>query len=79
MKRVALAILLFLFTLSSFADHLKGGWIYYEYLGVGDNANTSKYKITVKQYMRCDATGGQLDPDRLKIGVKSTTRFVISV
>ncbi|MEP6596836.1 MAG: PKD domain-containing protein [Ginsengibacter sp.] len=63
MKRVSIVVLLFLFTLPLFADHLKGGWIYYEYLGNGSNANTSKYTITVKQYMKCDAFGGQLDPE----------------
>src|SRR5215211_6584048 len=63
MKRAALVIILFLFALPLFADHLKGGWIYYEYLGVGDNPNTSKYRITVKQYMRCDAIVGQIDED----------------
>lgn len=63
MKRVALVIILFLFTLSSFADHLKGGWIYYEYLGNGTDPNTSRYRVTVKQYMRCNALGGQLDPE----------------
>ena len=63
MKRAVLVIILFLFTIPLFADHLKGGWIYYEYLGIGDSPNTSKYRITVKQYMKCDAFGGQLDPE----------------
>jgi gliding motility-associated-like protein len=63
MKKIALAIVLLLFTLPLFADHLKGGWIYYEYLGNGSMPNTSKYKITVKQYMICDAIGGQIDAE----------------
>ena len=63
MKKFLFIFLLSLCCLVSFADHLKGGWIYYEYLGVGAAPNTSKYKITVKQYMRCNASGGQLDPD----------------
>lgn len=63
MKRVTFVIILFSFTLPLFADHLKGGWIYYEYLGNGSAPNTSKYKITVQQYMKCDAFGGQLDPE----------------
>jgi gliding motility-associated-like protein len=63
MKKAAFTIILFLITFLSFADHLKGGWIYYEYLGNGSGTGTSKYKITVKQYMRCDATAGQYDPE----------------
>ena len=63
MKKFLFIFLLSLCCLVSLADHLKGGWIYYEYLGAGAAPNTSKYKITVKQYMRCNAAGGQLDPD----------------
>ena len=63
MKKVILALLLLAFTLPVFANHLKGGWIYYEYLGNGSTANTSKYRITVKQYLDCHSSGGQLDPD----------------
>ncbi len=63
MKKSLFIFLLSLSCVASFADHLKGGWIYYEYLGVGSAPNTSKYSITVKQYMRCNAAGGQLDPD----------------
>ncbi len=63
MKKLPFLIFFIFFTVPLFADHLKGGWIYYEYLGVGSTTNTSKYKITVKQYMRCDASGGQLDAD----------------
>ncbi|BAV09186.1 cell surface protein [Filimonas lacunae] len=43
------------------ADHLKGGWISYEYLGVGATANTSQYRIHVNQYLLCSSTPGQID------------------
>jgi gliding motility-associated-like protein len=64
MKR---AILLFLLILSitqfSFGAHLKGGWIQYSYIGPGSAANTSKYQVTVRQYLACNSTAGQRDPD----------------
>ena len=64
MKKAFLCLFISLSCLSSFANHLKGGWIYYEYLGIGNAANTSKYKITVKQYIECEITNpGQLDQD----------------
>ncbi|MEO6327730.1 MAG: PKD domain-containing protein [Ginsengibacter sp.] len=63
MKKLVFISFLSFLCLASLADHLKGGWIYYEYLGIGSSANTSKYKITVKQYMRCTASGGQLDQE----------------
>lgn len=64
MKKVVLILLISVISLASFADHLKGGWIYYEYLGNGQSPNTSKYKITVKQYIECGISNpGQLDTD----------------
>lgn len=64
MKKISFILLFSVFSLVSFADHLKGGWIYYEYLGNGTAPNTSKYKITVKQYMRCGfLSSGQKDPN----------------
>lgn len=43
------------------AAHLKGGWIQYEYLGDGSNPNTSRYRITVRQYLDCSSNAGQRD------------------
>jgi hypothetical protein len=43
------------------AAHLKGGWIQYEYLGDGAAANSSKYRITVRQYLDCNSTAAQRD------------------
>jgi gliding motility-associated-like protein len=60
-------LLLFIFS-SAFAytlnaAHLKGGWIQYEYLGNGAAANTSTYRITIRQYLNCNSTGGQRDQE----------------
>lgn len=45
------------------AEHIKGGEMYYTYLGDGATANTSRYTITLKLYIDCDARNpGQLDP-----------------
>ncbi|MDB5232616.1 MAG: cell surface protein [Chitinophagaceae bacterium] len=44
----------------SFGNHLKGGWIFYEYLGTAGNNST--YRITVKQYLDCGSTPQQIDP-----------------
>jgi gliding motility-associated-like protein len=65
MKKV-LAILVFVCVAipSLFAEHIKGGEMYYEYLGVGQAANTSRYKITLKIYIDCNANNpGQLDSE----------------
>ena len=61
MKKIYLALILILSFSLSYGAHLKGGWIYYEYLGQGSSAGTIKYRITVKQYLSCSSSGGQID------------------
>ena len=46
----------------SFARHITGGEIFYEYLGPGATAGTSQYKITLRLFRDCFSTGAQLDP-----------------
>lgn len=59
--RKLLATIFLLIASYTYAHHLKGGWIFYEYLGKGTAPNTSKYRITVKQYLNCQSTQGQID------------------
>jgi len=61
LKKGFLLLLILFFSLQSFANHLKGGWIQYEYIGPGASPNTSKYTITVKQYLDCSSTATQRD------------------
>ncbi len=62
MKKAVLFFLLCLSCFVSIANHTKGGWMYYEYLGPG-TMDTSKnlYKIVLVLYMKCDHTPQQLD------------------
>ncbi|MES2775443.1 MAG: PKD domain-containing protein [Bacteroidota bacterium] len=55
-----LIVLLFVQT-TSFAAHLKGGWIKYEYVGPGAATGTSRYNVTVYQYLDCNSTSQQVD------------------
>lgn len=52
---------------SIWANHLKGGWIQYEYVSPG-SSNSSIYRITVKQYLDCSSTGLQRD-QRVYLGI----------
>lgn len=61
MKKLLLLFLLIGSGLFVHAAHLKGGWIKYEYLGDGSNPNTSKYRVTVRQYLDTVAMAGQID------------------
>jgi gliding motility-associated-like protein len=60
-KKYFLAIFFCCIYCFSYAHHLKGGWVYYQYVGPGSAANTSKYIITVKQYLNCQSTASQID------------------
>lgn len=62
MKKIFLLILImggFAFSLS--AAHIRGGELYYKYVGPGSSSNSSLYRLTLKLYIDC----GQNDPGQL--------------
>lgn len=62
--RKSLLILFCLFCLAnkSFADHIKGGFFTYQYLGPGTtNPNNNMYRVTLTVYMICNPSLGQLN------------------
>ncbi|MEO6540981.1 MAG: PKD domain-containing protein, partial [Ferruginibacter sp.] len=61
MKRSLFVVLFSILTAVSFANHTKGGWMYYEYLGPGVASNSSIYRITLKLYSECNLSPGQID------------------
>ncbi len=74
-KCIILTLFLFAF-LHSNAAHLKGGWIQYEYLGDGSAVNSSRYRITVRQYLACNSRGDQRDAD-INLGIFNTATGVL--
>jgi len=67
MKKL-LVILFICCAVPSFARHITGGEIFYEYMGPGATAGTSKYKITLKLFRDCFSGGAALDPT-VSIGI----------
>lgn len=61
MKKLFILLFICFVATSVEAAHLKGGWIQYEYLGQGSNANSSRYRITVRQYLDFNSSAGQVD------------------
>lgn len=59
----ALLLFLFIFIGSSglFGKHIIGGVITYEYLGVGGDPNTNKYRFVLSVYRDCNGGGAELD------------------
>lgn len=62
MKKYWLVIIIFFVgATQAVANHTKGGWMYYSYLGPGSSANTSRYTITLKVYTECVLNPQQAD------------------
>lgn len=63
MKRICLLLLLVgACTFSLHAAHIRGGELYYQYLGPGTAPNSSSYLLTLKLYIDCGQNQeGQLD------------------
>jgi len=61
MKHFLFVIFLFL-SVSVSARHIKGGEVFYEYLGPG-SGNNDKFRITVRLFIDCSSSGSQIDPD----------------
>ena len=59
-KTFALLLLLAGFSNTSFARHIAGGEMSYEYLGT-TASNLLRYRITLRLYRDCQSTGAQLD------------------
>jgi gliding motility-associated-like protein len=61
MKRFLLSITgCFLFTASSWANHITGGEMYYTY--IGQNGGLYQYNVTLKLFRHCGPVGAPLDP-----------------
>ncbi|MEO6730939.1 MAG: PKD domain-containing protein [Ferruginibacter sp.] len=63
MKNLLLLIFFIGMGFTSFANHTKGGWLYYRYVGAGAAANTARYVITLKVYTECILNTNQWCPD----------------
>ncbi len=63
MKRFFVLIFLLSFlALPAFAAHIKGGEVFYEYLGPGSGTN-DRFRLTVRLFIDCSSTGAQIDPE----------------
>ncbi len=70
------AFMIFLFSLlmtkNLLASHISGGELFYEYIGAGTNANSSKYKVTMRLFRECNSTGQELNTETVNIGIYNT-------
>src|SRR5687768_1458398 len=63
MKKLLAILFILCGSVPLYAAHIKGGEMFYVYLGPGAVPGTSKYEVSLKLYIDCDANNpGQLDP-----------------
>ncbi|MGI8950490.1 MAG: PKD domain-containing protein [Chitinophagaceae bacterium] len=58
MKKYFLFILLFFICCAAKANHVKGGEVYYTYIGPGSLPNTSQYSVSLRLFRDCDQPCG---------------------
>ncbi len=78
MKKLLLAILFALYFLPSFANHIAGGELFYQYLGQGSTSGSSRYKITMRLFRDCNSTGQVLDAETVTLGIYHTGNGVLN-
>ncbi|MCW3082444.1 PKD domain-containing protein [Segetibacter sp.] len=69
MKKISILIITLFSFLQTFASHIAGGELFYEYLGPGNGANTNKYKVTMRLFRDCHSVGQTLATERVVIGI----------
>lgn len=81
MKKLFLVFLLTTFCFTGYANHLKGGFFTYKYLGAGVNDPTKlRYQITLTVYMDCNASGQQVNnPINFTIFDASNNQFLQNI
>lgn len=70
MRKLLILLTVLFFTVSSFASHIVGGEMLYEYLGPGAIANTKRYRITLRLFrdQHCNAPCAAM-PANVYIGI----------
>jgi gliding motility-associated-like protein len=58
MRKALFLIFFFLSAYTSFAEHLKGGFLIYKYLGMNADGTSVRYRVTLSLYMDCNAREG---------------------
>ncbi len=79
MKKGFFILFLFFFCFQANARHVAGGELFYEYLGVGPNSNTSLYRITLRLFRDCASSGPLLQNEPVTVGIYENSNLVVSL
>ncbi len=69
MKKFLTSVLIIFSSLYSFASHISGGELFYEYLGPGLNPDNDSYRITMRLFRECSSEGQELNTENVTIGI----------
>ena len=69
MRRILYIAIFLFFSIQSFATHISGGELFYQYIGPGTQPNTNKYKITMRLFRECTSNGASLNGETVNIGI----------
>ncbi|MBX2932365.1 MAG: gliding motility-associated C-terminal domain-containing protein [Chitinophagaceae bacterium] len=78
-KLLFTCLMLVVFNVVSYATHISGGELYYEYVGPGDN-NTDRYMVTMRLFRECGPVGPNfagLDGENVTIGIYSNNGLTL--
>src|SRR4051794_38766372 len=68
MRKIFFAFLFTIYSCTLLASHITGGEMIYEYLGPGSQANSKKYRITLRLFRDQNTTGAPM-PTTVFIGI----------
>jgi gliding motility-associated-like protein len=78
MKNLLVLIICFFSFLPTFASHIAGGELFYEYIGNGTAPNTSRYKVTMRLFRDCLSAGQTLETERVVVGIYNTSNMTLN-
>lgn len=80
LKKLIVLIITLLPFLQLLANHISGGELFYEYIGAGSAANTSRYKVTMRLFRDChpaDPMTQLLDKEVVLIGIYDNSTLTL--
>jgi gliding motility-associated-like protein len=75
MKKLLVFVITIFSFLSTFASHIAGGELYYEYIGTGSTPNTNRYRLTMRLFRDCHSVGQAIEDERVVIGIYRTNQL----
>ncbi|GEO10271.1 PKD domain-containing protein [Segetibacter aerophilus] len=77
MKKLSILLITIFSFLQTFASHIAGGELFYEYIGQGNSTNTNKYRVTMRLFRDCHSIGQTLQTERVVIGIYRTSGLTL--